>query len=609
MLHSYVPLMTCILLHFLISTSNGEENYDPCCSFPCQNFGICNRIGFTDKYYCDCHGTGYYGNDCEIVTWGKWIYEKIRPSPYTVQRLTTNGRLIWKIINRIKSIHSFIIKIILKIRATFPPWPEPHNTAADYVTFHGYHNKSYYALTLPPVPKNCPTPMGIAGPKQLPDVDELVDKVFRRTEFKPCPRGTAFITPTYGQHFTHQGFKTVMSDRRITWGTQTVDLSHIYGKTESDERALRTLQGGKMKMKIINGEEYPPHEDDCPGLKMNYPPMVKKEHRFGLGHPFFAMLPFLLYWSTFWLREHNRVAEIMAKEHPHWDDERVFQTTKLIILGETMKVTVETYVQHVSGMHLQLTYQPELLHGTSHRWSSNRVHVEFNSIYHWHSMIPGYYYVGDKNYTLNETYFNMKPLLDHGMKEFTESLSNQVAGRGAGGRNIAPRLLTVAKETIKWNRDLRLQPFNRYRQYVRLPPYKTFEDLTGEKKLAKILSDLYGGDIDALEMLVGMLVEKRYKAKMWGLTLIETIASYSLRSVYANAIGSPEFWKESTFGGKVGFDIVKSARMEDIACRVIKGCPKLQFQVPEAITEDTDPGMVYNDLDDVTVSTIRKDEL
>lgn len=85
---------------------------------------------------------------------------------------------------------------------------------------------------------------------------------------------------------------------------------------------------------ILYAQEYPPHEDHCPDLKMNYPSLVKKEHRFGLGHPFFAMLPSLLYWTTLWLREHNRVADIMANEHPDWDDERVFQTTKLIILGK-----------------------------------------------------------------------------------------------------------------------------------------------------------------------------------------------------------------------------------------------------------------------------------
>lgn len=57
--------------------------------------------------------------------------------------------------------------ILITVRVTTPPWPEAHNTAADYTTFHGYHNKSYYSLTLPAVPKNCPTPMGVAGKLRL----------------------------------------------------------------------------------------------------------------------------------------------------------------------------------------------------------------------------------------------------------------------------------------------------------------------------------------------------------------------------------------------------------------------------------------------------------
>ncbi len=33
----------------------------------------------------------------------------------------------------------------------------------DYATMQAYFNHSYYAMLLPPVPKDCPTPMGIAG--------------------------------------------------------------------------------------------------------------------------------------------------------------------------------------------------------------------------------------------------------------------------------------------------------------------------------------------------------------------------------------------------------------------------------------------------------------
>ncbi|XP_039254186.2 prostaglandin G/H synthase 2-like [Styela clava] len=582
----------------LIAVINAEEiKYNPCCSNPCENFGICNRIAWTEKYTCDCYGTGYYGVNCQTPTWSKWISNLLRPSPFTVQAITTNGKIIWKIVNKIKFVHSYFMKFILKIRALSPEWPEPHNTAADYITWDGYTNKTYWGRTLPAVPEDCPTPFGVVGPKEYPDVYKLVEEVFTRTEFKPCPRGTSLSLPLYGQHFTHQGFKSVPSDDTLTWGQHTLDMSHLYGETLGKQLALRSMKGGKMKTQIINGEEYPPNMKDCPGVNMDYPENVIEEYRFAMGHPFFALLPSLMYYSTLWLREHNRVCDVLAEHHPQWDDERLFQTTRLIILGETLKVTVEEYVQHISGMDLKLTFEPDLMHDSSMRWASGRLHVEFNTLYHWHNMIPNYFYIGNKTYTLEETFFNMSSLLDNGMNVFTTSMANQVAGRGAGGRNMAKSLHKVAYEVIKMNRKLRLQPFNRYRELFRLPPYKTFEELTGETKLAKVLSKFYGGEINAVEYFVGIMVEKRYKAKMWGITLTESIGNYALRSVFSNVIGSPQYWKESTFGGKIGFDMVKTASLKDIACRNIKGCPEFKFEIAEAVTEDTDKGMIYNDIE------------
>ena len=55
---------------------------------------------------------------------------------------------------------------------------------------------------------------------------------------------------------------------------------------------------------------------------------------FALGHDFFTLIPGLFLYNTIFLREHNRICDMMKKEHPQWDDERLFQTAKLIVLGK-----------------------------------------------------------------------------------------------------------------------------------------------------------------------------------------------------------------------------------------------------------------------------------
>ena len=50
-----------------------------------------------------------------------------------------------------------------KGRGSMVATPPRYNTGYDYITTESHFNQSYYARSLPPVPKNCPTPMGVAG--------------------------------------------------------------------------------------------------------------------------------------------------------------------------------------------------------------------------------------------------------------------------------------------------------------------------------------------------------------------------------------------------------------------------------------------------------------
>ena len=92
-------------------------------------------------------------------------------------------------------------------------------------------------------------------------------------------------------------------------------------------------------LQTLNGEEYPPYAEDV-GLNITLPaefPAPKGIKLFALGHNFFPLLPGLFLYNTIFLREHNRLCDILKKEHPQWDDERLFQTAKLVIVGKLFK--------------------------------------------------------------------------------------------------------------------------------------------------------------------------------------------------------------------------------------------------------------------------------
>nr|XP_039274077.1 prostaglandin G/H synthase 2-like [Styela clava] len=576
------------------SCKSNEIQYNPCCSFPCQNNGICYTKGF-DDYICECTRTGYYGRHCETAEFSTRIKKFFKPSRDTLQHLVTNYKYLWYIVNKTDWLKKAVMGLVLKVRMSIVDEPTAYIGWDDYTTWETYTNKSVYARTLHPVPKNCPTPMGVKGKKELPNPELLAKKFLLRRKFLPCPRNTNVLFPFFAQHFNHQYFKTDFSKGiPFQWGSHYVDISHIYGDTDQRQHALRSHQDGKMKVSIFNGEAFPPRLEDTEGLRMAGSQFIKKEHRLAFGHKGFAAMPTFLLYSTLWIREHNRVCDILKVEHPEWDDERLFQTTRLIITGETIKIIIEDYVQHLSGFHFQLLYDPDILmnEGMSHH---NQIHIEFHSLYHWHALMPDNVVLEDKSYKIKELLFNPEPIIDAGLQRTFQDLNTQFAGQVAGGKNQGSGTLAVAVQAIKDGRSMRLQSFNNYRKKIGLKPYTTFEDFTGEKEMAAELKELYG-DIDALELYLGLMTEKRRKKQLFGETLTEMGSPYSLKGLYGSPLGSPGWWKPVTFGGDVGFNIVKTASLQKLICDNVEGCPTVAFRVPSNHSyEESDMAAVPDD--------------
>ena len=67
-------------------------------------------------------------------------------------------------------------------------------------------------------------------------------------------------------------------------------------------------------------------------------------------------------------------------------------------------------------------------------------------------------------------------------------------------------------------------------RYFQLPPYASFEELVGPEypELAVELRRLYGDDIEALEFVAGIYLEKRREQGMFGETIIEMGAPASV---------------------------------------------------------------------------------
>lgn len=126
----------------------------------------------------------------------------------------------------------------------------------------------------------------------------------------------------------------------------------------------------------------------------------------------------------------------------------------------------------------------------------------------------------------------------------------------------------------------------------------------GDEDLATELESLYG-DVNAVELYTGLMVEKPRPGAIFGETMVEMGAPYSLKGLMGNPICSPEYWMPSTFGGSVGFDMVNTASLKRLVCLNVRGpCPLASFRVPQVEGHDA-----VNDNGNLNSTPVREAEI
>ncbi|KAG7247704.1 hypothetical protein CRUP_031224, partial [Coryphaenoides rupestris] len=314
----------------------------------------------------------------------------------------------------------------------------------------------------------------------LPDPELLVERLLRRRVFRPDPQGSSLMFAFFAQHFTHQFFRT--DQRRGPGFTKAlahgVDAGHIYGETLERQHHLRLHKDGKLKYQLIDGEMHLPSVAEAP-VAMRYPEGTPPQARVAVGHEAFGLVPGLGLYATLWLREHNRVCDVLRAEHPTWADEQLFQTARLVVIGETIRIVVEEYVQHLSGYLLRLKFDPTLLFNSAFQYG-NRIAVEFAQLYHWHQLMPDSFLIAGDELSYAQFVFNTSVVAHYGVEKMVESFSRQAAGQIGGGYNIHAAVTRIAVATIRDSRQLRLRSFNEYRKRFNLPPYTSFSQFSGK---------------------------------------------------------------------------------------------------------------------------------
>jgi prostaglandin-endoperoxide synthase 2 len=451
---------------------------------------------------------------------------------------------------------------------------------SDYTSWPSLTDRSFSGRHLPPA--------------ALPDLAKLKSKpedlapLFMRGAGPMVEDRSSVLFMFFAQWFTDSVLRVNRKDRRRNTSNHDIDLCQIYGLNEATACLLRSQERGRLRSQEINGEEFPEYLYEQTGEGT---PLKIKEHFQDLSYV--ADLDFIFAQTdverrrkayatglergnstigyaainTLFLREHNRIAGQLEANNPGWDDERLFQTARMINIVLLMKVVVEDYINHIAGVPI---FDLSVGFAEKQRWyRQNWIAIEFDMLYRWHSLVPDEIRVGDKSLKPKDFLVNNGLLEEKGLGAVLKSASAQRAGR-IGLRNTPSFLAPAELATLKMNRNSRLQPYNAYRVQFCFEPLGSFEELTSDPDVLASLKASYDS-IDQVDFIVGIFAEDRKGGALFGDLLGTMVAYDAFTQIFTNPLLSTHVFNTDTFT-QYGMDLIENTRsVQDIAKRNVKG--------------------------------------
>lgn len=149
-----------------------------------------------------------------------------------------------------------------------------------------------------------------------------------------------------------------------------------------------------------------------------------------------------------------------------------------------------------------------------------------------------------------------------------------VAERNTGEKHTDSVRMDMGAIDIFRDRERGVPRYNNFRRALGLPPITSFEELTNDANDVATLKDVYDGDVEKLDLLVGSLAEKdRYPGYAFGNTPFWIFAIMASRRLMADPFFSdlyiPEVYTQA------GIDFVQKTSMVDV---VLHHYPELKSQ-------------------------------
>lgn len=496
----------------------------------------------------------------------------------------THFKGIWQLLQSNKSIASKVNKALINsLIYKIPTRPNPYSMMTldehipdtklpkktdTYTSWESLNDRTYTGRHLPPDPK-------LNAEGNLPKVEDLAI-LFRKIDGTTIysPKST-MLFPYWVQWFTDSFLRIDHHNKLKNTSNHEIELSNVYGLTRKQTHLLRTFQKGKFKtqkLKRQDGveEEYPLFYYADPAQGKVDPqfeglyepindekrqPIDKKQYLFAMGVERANVQIGYVMLNTLCIREHNRLCDVLASNYPDWDDERLFQTSRNILMAMILKIIMEEYINHITPYHFKLFADPQAF--TKESWHRpNWMAIEFDFVYRWHSAIPETFIYDGKQTNIAASLWNNKMFIDQGLGALMEETCSQ-PGTKIGLFNTPDILVELTElPSIRLGRQLQLASYNDYRELCGFPRVTSFEQITGNEFAQDKLKELYG-HVDNIEFFVGLYAEDGRENSTIPALVARLIGIDAFSQALTNPLLSPNIFNKDTFS-PVGWEILQS---------------------------------------------------
>ncbi|MEM7304803.1 MAG: peroxidase family protein [Pseudomonadota bacterium] len=374
----------------------------------------------------------------------------------------------------------------------------------------------------------------------------------------PIPPGDEFFDPNNsGDEFLefNRSIYTIEDNIRqqLNEITAWIDASNVYGSDDERAMALRR-NDGSGKLKTSKGRRLPFNVDGLPNAG------GPSDTLFLAGDPRANEQIGLTAMHTLFVREHNRLAKKIARKHPWYSDEQIYQAARRIVAAQMQVITYKEFLPVLLGKNAiprYRGYNPKVDARISNEFSTAAYRLG-------HSLLsPNIKRIYKKRnkfiieeVPLRDAFFapfrlteesNIGPLLRGLAYQQCQELDalviddvrNFLFGQpGAGGFDLASL-------NIQRGRDHGLMSYNDTLIKLGMDPATSYADISSDPAVQEKLENAYGANnVHLVDLWVGGLAEDKVKGAMVG-----PVFYHILRDQFIRLRDGDRFWYEKDFSG------------------------------------------------------------